>query len=311
MIINGTSLQGIFQFKVGLQYEVGDIIIYLNLLYVVTAPYNGLELPNLSKSCKLYTEVHSLESVNDTDTTKLINAGNFKFLINSLFQGLGLNGEIDTLNFNKINPDLYTSTGAHLLVVETNDGTLPPSILPGTKLLFKIYKTSTSTVQELVDYSTPILYYRIRNGEWSEWRILTNGDDSAVSEFNEALDNLQTVTSDIASKAQALEDHSRITYREAELKSGSILPAASPIVIIDEGSLLSVGLTYEISGVPYQEFLTIDTSLGTTTMALSSNGYQVTSEVGNTTEGRTEVQLNVNYGPLNAKIFKVLESAKL
>jgi hypothetical protein len=318
MIIKDIHLQGIIFYKPMLEYEQNDLILYQDTLYIVTASYSGKEPPNEAAQCTPYTEYHSYDidkPSDDENDNRIITASVLRKVINTMFRGLSLEGVISTLNTCDIDLDELKDTGAYHLIIN-NDltlGSIPP-IPSGFKVLLRVFKSATITIQEIIDYDMPVIYYRYYNGNvWSTWSFISNGDDTTVYQFKAALKQYQNKVSEYAKKIKQIEDHSRIYIKEvAEFNP----PVSSVVVEVIKGSIIQVGVTYKEFDFQLQDWITIDLSMTDTGMAGSSNGsriyYRITS--GNITTGICELTLSTKYPNElqttfpgnNSKIFKVL-----
>jgi hypothetical protein len=316
MIINGNHIQqGIFTYKPGIQYELNDMIIDDDILYVVIDSYMGDErnTPDIAPQCKPYTEWHSIENELDTDESKVITASSLRKIINTMFQGLSLEGVISTLNTSDVNLNELKDTGAYLLNISNNlslgSFLLTPS---GSRVLLRVYKSSTDIIQEIINYKLPIFYYRYyADDKWSNWSCISNGDAEVLNQFTAVLNEYQNKVLEYANKIELLEDRSRIFYQE-EWSSETPLVEIDDIEIAEDsiiqvGFMTNIGLEYP--EVPTQEWITIDLSIKDTGIAISSNGSKIYFRVHYSNDNRSYLHLKVKY-PSDMGIFKVLTLGK-
>lgn len=308
MRFNNVSIKGIFIYTIGVDYEIGDIILHDSVLYYVQSPYTTNEPPNRSTHCIPYIEY--LSNLSDADN-KIITGKNFQSILNGVIGGLSLDGRVTSINLNNVDLDTLKSPCIyHIIKGNTIIDNLASIVLSESALL-RVYLTNEGVTQEIVDYNTPMLLFRVfKDNNWEGWKMLINGSQSDSDKFNETLDTINTELYGMMNKLRLINDDKRIVFREA-LLSETEYPSSSVKVEVAEDSLLSVGISYEIDSNEYQEFIYVDTGLSSSTIAMSSNGYKITADRLSTSGGRSLFRLNVEFGPRGMKIFKVLESSKL
>ena len=325
MRINDISQLGIFQYVSGIQYEKGDLILHNNTLYIVTANlFLGDKTPDQATSyCTPYTEYHGID-IDDPekmDNSRLVTAAGLRSIINTMFKGLSLGGEISTLDMVDNNLDNYKSTGAYLIKI-TNDLTSNQFILnsKGSTALMRIYKSAGLTIQEVIDYSLPIIYYRyaIDDKNWAPWLFLTNGDGDTITQARDAIKEYQNKVLEYTEKIKLIENRSRIYLQEHNWKPINGIPQTIVNRIeIKEKSILQVGIIIdwkanltENDPPPLQEWITIDLSLVDNGMAIGSNGAKVYFKVHYTSNQVSHVSLELKKPAINAGIFKILIQGK-
>lgn len=318
MIINEINLQGIFIFKSGIQYEINDMIVYNNILYVVIDSYTGNVTPNIAPQCKPYTEVHGVNTSTDNDATKVVTASGLKEVINSMFKGLSLEGEISTLNGSQINLNTFIDTGAYFLIL-SNGLNLGQFVLTptGTKALFRVYKSGDLVIQEIIDYTQPVMYYRyLLNDQWNNWKLLSNGTQATIDTVNDSLDQFLTQAASFTNKVSVIEDYKRIIFHDivafADLSlTNQIDISANPFntifVEVVSRSMLHVGISSRLNNpIPTQEWIFIDLSLTDVGIITGNDGSRVYYKVNYSVNNLSNVELRIIYPNSNAGIFKVL-----
>jgi hypothetical protein len=261
MIIQGTSVQGIFTYEAGLNYEVGDIILYNDILYSVIDHYTGDATPDISTKCIPYVVRHATTDINDLSNNDLVLASTFQLLLNSFFDGLNLRGEIDTIRTSEVDIDSLTSTGAHILIIDSlvSVSSLLPQNAPS--FLIRIYRSNNVLIQEIVDYISPSIVYRssysVNPPIWGSWDILINTGD--IDNFKLNLSSYLSKVDGIINKIKLLENDSRIVFRDV-----TVPPNNGNVTITDdvfqEGVILNIGFEYIYDGYKFQEFVSFDLS---------------------------------------------------
>lgn len=260
MIIAGTSVPGIFTFEAGLEYEVGDIILYNDILYSVIYPYQGSTPPDVSPSCKPYVVRHATTDISDLSSTDLVLASTFQLLLNSFFDGLNLHGEIDTIRTSEVNIDNLTTTGAHILRIDSL--CIIASLLPTDRThLIRVYKSNNVIIQEIIDYESPAILYRTSPGQgspnWDNWVMLSNSGN--VDSFKSNLSTFLSKVSSVIGKIHTLEDDHRVVFRDVPVPFNNGNVSITDDLFL-EGIILNIGFEYEFDGNKYQEFVSFDLS---------------------------------------------------
>lgn len=311
MIISGTSVQGIFTFKEGMEYEVGDIIFYGNILYSVISYYKGELPPDSSSECIPYVVNHAAKSIDDLASSDLVIASTFQLLLNSFFDGLNLRGEIDTIRTSEVDIDALTMTGAHMLKVDSiiDVASLLPST--GVTYLMRVYKSNNMLIQEVIDYSSPSIIYRTSTGiatpNWSNWRVLANTGN--VGKFQSNLESFLSKIRSTIDKIKILENSPRIVYRDIEVPDNSgNLDLTNDL--FKSGILLNIGFEYEQEGYRFQEFVSFDLS-----RVAQSTAYNTTTSSGKVvymyklSTDSINIQL-LDVSVTNPKVIRILASEK-
>lgn len=269
MRINGISIQGIFQYKLGLNYEVNDLILFNNTLYIVISDYSSEVSPSESKSCEEYVYHHSIKNFSDLNDKKLISSEAVQFLVNSYIKGLGIGGEVQRLSINTLS-DLngYLDTGVYYIDRSTGDP-FSSVILGSNNLLVRIYKSGLHTIQEFIDPNLPAIYYRTFYSDWSPLTVLINSDESTSEALALKLSSISSKYSSIVTKLETLENQSRMTYRECV-----ITPSMSVTVETGNNKLVTVIIQYDYDTDIMTESVVFDTQIPAS-ITLTPNGVKL------------------------------------
>lgn len=156
MIVNGINITGLYKFKTGVQFKYQDLIYYDGNLFIVLSDYLSSEFdtPDNSRKCRLYIDyIYSNGYIKDPEN-ELVTANQVSGLLNNFILGLNAGGSISPILLNSLTElDDYRKTAVHHLTI--ND----------EHYLLRIYQLSNDdgvkVVQELVDYLTPRIKYRV------------------------------------------------------------------------------------------------------------------------------------------------------
>jgi hypothetical protein len=230
---------------------------------------------------------------------RFVTADKAKSLINKVFNGIGLNGEITELG-SSVNLNDYMNTGAYTLVISSQIN-LPIGITSGNTVLFRVYKSASDIIQEIVDYSVPAMYYRSYfNGAWSSWSPITNATSDAVtnliSTYKSTSDSVSTslkYLADVKNSARVLDE---VTITE---------PSATVYINTSNKSLVTdllIGVSYTQDELNYFDYMYLHAEKGSSSYSKMTNGGILL--VTNGTDKYTVSINSVPSGVKNANIAK-------
>jgi hypothetical protein len=267
MLINGTTVTGLFLFKLGLTYTKNDIIYYLDNddLYKVNDVYIASITPDKSEACTEYF------------SDRFVTADTAKSLINKVFNGIGLNGEIAELN-NLVNLNDYMNTGAYTLEVSSQIN-LPIGITSGNTVLFRVYKSASDIIQEIVDYSVPAMYYRSYfNGAWSSWSPITNATSDAVKNLISTYGSVNDKVTETASFLNDVKTSTRYLEEAAITKGDSVTVTPSNVNKVAD---LLAGVSYYENGLYYFDYMYLHAETDGKSLSKMVNGGVISIENSN------------------------------
>ena len=287
MLINGNVINGIFKYQPGLIFTLGDIVIYKALLYrVIDAQVSQIE-PDTSMALGRYVEYTKFSSITDiaqyyediedygVDTTKgrkLITSGLLKQVIAEQIRGLNVGGEVTALDLETESPLDILETGIYNINVRQSIiGKLPPLIKYVDHLIMKVYKTAQGTVQEVIDYSTPAIYYRLIEDVPVGVDWITIGFESTIlSDFQDSLNKYRQIASlSIAEADRVVKDLELMGTKYSFVDISRYISDETASIAnfpINRFPILMVGVKYTKGGITYQDFQTLDPMVHNTTI---------------------------------------------
>jgi hypothetical protein len=284
MLIDNTVINGIFLYQDGVTFTLNDIVIENNILYRTVVPeVVGVRPSESTTEYKEYTKYSSISTVEEFESAasddKLVTAGLVRALLPKFISGLGWSGELETITLTSNTLNDYQSTGMyHIRVTSSNLRNLPTLIKFTDNLIFRIYKTNSGIVQELLDHTTPCLYYRsIQGTTTSPWRHITGSSVNATtfeSTLREYDDTLGTSLSQLNTMINSLGNHYSFVDMDHYIVGDNqvILP-----MVVDL-SVIKFGMRYvDSGGTIKQQFSTMDPSEASVT--ISTDEYSISHEV--------------------------------
>lgn len=242
MIINGTRIEGLFLYKEGMTYEAKDLIYYNGNLYKVVSTYKGEVPPDQTPSCVPY-----VKSLGDNN---ILTASEVPSILSEYISGIGLGGVVANLGqIDWVDLDKYVSTSVYSFRVGI------------TNYLLRVYKLSNQVIQEVIDYVTPVLMYRIYNdGNWTAFNYIKNyenSDSTAEDEFVNDIHKLNSEAAELYRKSTKIfESAKQLVNLKLIESNGYYCISENPTESIE--GLIQVILTYRKSGSVYQDYAVID-----------------------------------------------------
>lgn len=275
-----------------------DLVYYGGLLYVVNENVKGIK-PDEDTS-GIYTEYSDQLKLSDPSTwddpdnqDKVVNIDTLIYILNRYMNGIQYNGSIKTLNFtSSVNLDSYLEPCVYKLKFAS--GSLPVRTIENiTECLFMAYRTDNEVVQQILDYKTPSIHFRLLSFDGTvrrDWMCISSSSHETFSNFVNTLTNYGNVMSQ--KKAQVEEYVRRIesgNYHSYEDATDIYLKSGVAVVPQNVGPVVKLGYsyTYVINGQTLtncQGFADIDLSLGGTILMgkvrfdviTSGNNFRVT-----------------------------------
>jgi hypothetical protein len=198
MRVNNSIITGIFQFKEGITYTIGDIILYESVLYIVLSDYIDNKTPDRTSSCILYTDyISDPKYIEVSDDSTIVTGASLRRILRQYFRGLGTNGVLEKVTIKSRTDELdrFKDTGSYECEIIANESEGLNLILPGRYIL-NVYKLQDKTIQEYISLTNSRIY--VRNVESEEYHLIPGNDDD--------LDNLSTYLTEIQHNVNTLVD---------------------------------------------------------------------------------------------------------
>lgn len=278
MKLNGTIINGLFQFVKGVPYTKGDLLIWLNTelglydLYIVQSDYSGDVTPDRSESCVPYIKFHEYSEKNTGDEA-IITAASLKMILKDYFKGLKGGGELESIKVSSDSDlDNFTSLGAYKLTTEDS-----LSVLSDGTYLFKVSRLEDNIIiQEFIKSDLKVQLFRLirlSDGKvkHSEWKV-----GYAYSETKDILsDHITDLSKRLALISESIGKVKSNYYNFEKLET---VP----------GNRDSQYVNYTVNGVKVGQVLhliitDIDKTNGT-------DNYQYSEDVLITAEGKTSIK---------------------
>lgn len=307
MNVNGTTINGIFIYNELLEYTQGDLVYneYDHLLYLVEAlSVTGIR-PDLSSGEYIeYTSqlcIKDVEEINGTEA-KFIPTNLLQSVIDKYITGINFGGRLDSYNYSEIDLGDYRTTTIFHVVMDTDEYKNGLSLVrKRDDYIFHAYETTHGIVQEFIDYTTPIIYFRdIQNDTISPWKYLISDKRGNIDTFNNLISQYNSQLQESFNGIRSLEDnlHKFFSYYDISDSINSSNPTTATIT--NNVGIVNVIVMYQTpEGIIYQDNTKLDVSKSTTILR---DNYQIDI----VTDDTDNVTLNLS-SSINLRNFRFLK----